>query len=571
MPDVLRFHGFELVPSAYELRRGSRVIKLERLAMELLLLLIDRRDTLVSREEIAEKLWGKDVYIDAENGVNTAIRKIRRALADDSDRPRFIQTTSGKGYRFIAPVVEVSRAPMQTKRTLLAVLPFINLGQNPSEDYFCDGMTEETIANLGSVDPERLGVIARTSSMTYRNTTKSVSQIGNELDVDYILESSIRREHNQMRITAQLIRVQDQTHIWAASYDREASSALAVQAELGRAIAEQVLSRLPSCSGLRTQTTRPAAFDLYLRGRYCFAQRNLAGLTRAIDFYRQALAIDSNYSLANAGLADAYATLPITSDYRIDDCLVGVDAARKAVDDDPRSAEAHGALAACSFWLTWDWDTAIQSARYASELNPNYALAHFYLAHTFSNLGRHDEAEEEITRALRLDPFSVHLCAIHGQMLYQAGRLEASTAEARRAIALNHHSWLGHIILGKTQLQNSNIEAALVSFQNAFDFSGGNSEPLSLKAFSLAKLGRMDEAREVVSIMEESSKARYVPAYNIAMAYLGLGERERAIECLATAAAQRDARMIFLPVEPKWRDLNQDPRVRKLWPKAQQA
>jgi TolB-like protein len=216
LPRILKFGGFELTPSAYELRRGSRHVKVERLAMELLLLLVSRHDTVVSREEIAERLWGKDVYVDVENGVNTAIRKIRKALADNPRRPRFIQRVPGKGYRFIAPVAEEEEEGKTSpaKRIRLAVLPFSNYAGGPSEDYFCDGMTEETIAALGTVSPHNLGVIARTSAMAYRNTTKSISEIGRELAVDYVLESSVRREAKRIRITAQLIRVDDQTHVW---------------------------------------------------------------------------------------------------------------------------------------------------------------------------------------------------------------------------------------------------------------------------------------------------------------------------------------------------------------------
>lgn len=572
MPQILKFGGFELIPSTYELRRGTRPIKVERLAMELLLLLVSRRDALVSREEIAERLWGKDVYVDAENGVNTAIRKIRKALADNPDRPRFVLRVPGKGYRFIAPVSEESRpaAPSQ-KRVMLAVLPFANYGQDSSEDYFCDGMTEEIIASLGATSPENLGVIARTSSMVYRNTVKPISQIGKELGVDYILESSVRRESDRIRITAQLIRVEDQTHMWAANYDRESSTVLGIQAELGRAITVQVLAKLPGRYAPRVQTANLDAFDLYLKGRYYFAQRSKTGIARAIEFYNQALALDANYSLANAGLGDAYATLPITSDYASDNCVpLGMAAANKAVAQDENSSEAYTALAACSFWLTWEWDTAITAARRAIELNPSYSLAHFYLAHTFSNLSRHDEAEEEMRRANDLDPYSVHLRAIHGQMLYQAGCFDAAAIAARRAIALNPGFWLGYMILAKTQVESGDFQSALTSLQQAFDLSGGNSESLALKAFALAKLGELVRAKEIVEVMKETAKTRYVPAYNLALACNGLGDYDQAFEFLLSASKQNDVRMRFLPVDPRWRKMNREDRVRRLWPPPQQ-
>ncbi len=569
MSRVLKFGTFELVPSTFELRRGTRIVKVEKLAMELLLFLVSRRESLVSREEIAATLWGKDVFVDIEDGINTAIRKVRRALGDNPERPRFIQRVPGKGYRFIASVSEEYRHET-SNRVLLAVLPFANYGDDPPEDYFSDGMTEETIANLGSISPEHLGVIARTSSMTYKKTSKPISQIGKELGVDFVLESSVRREGSRIRITAQLIRVDDQTHVWAQNYDRDAAGVISVQAELGRAIADQVMATLPCRYERRAQTTNPDAFDLYLKGRYYFAQRSRMGITRAIEFYRHALALDPNYSLSHAGLADAYATLPITSDYPSDECRnVGMEAARTAVEFNESSAEAHSALAACSFWLTWDWDTAIRAATRAIALNPSYALAHFYLAHTSSNLCRHDEAEKEMKIAHELDPFSVHFRAIHGQMLYQAGRIEAAAASARRALALNPNVWLGHIMLAKTEIAARDFRSALTRLQRAFELSGGNSETLALKVVSLAALGEMEQAREIMTILKETTPTRYVPPCNIAMACCGLKEYDGALKYLQLAAKHNDVRLRYLPVDPLWREMNLDPRVRELWPPPQ--
>jgi len=232
--------------------------------------------------------------------------------------------------------------------------------------------------------------------MAYRNTPKSIADIGRELAVDYVMEGSVRREGNRIRITAQLSRVDDQTHVWAANYDRESSGILALQTELGHAIAEQVVAKVPGGIAVRRQTANPDAFDLYLKGRFYFAERSRPGVLRAIEFYNHALALDSSYALANAGLADAYATLPINSDYPTSDCRANaLPAGQRAVAQDSDSAEAHTALAAVFFWLTPDWSAGIDSARRAINLNPSYSLAHFYLAHTFSNLCLHDDAEAE--------------------------------------------------------------------------------------------------------------------------------------------------------------------------------
>jgi len=571
LPRVLKFGGFKLIPSTYELSRGSRQVKVERLAMELLLLLISEHDRVVSREEIAERLWGKGVYVDIENGVNTAVRKVRKALADNPKQPRFIQCVPGKGYRFIAAVAEEEAKTSPARRIYLVVLPFSNYAGDPSEDYLCDGMTEETIAALGTVSPQNLAVISRTSAMAYRNTPKSIADIGRELAVDYVMEGSVRREGNRIRITAHLSRVDDQTHVWAANYDRESSSILALQTELGHAIAEQVVAKVPGGIVVRRQTANPDAFDLYLKGRFYFAERSRPGVLRAIEFYNHALALDSSYALANAGLADAYATLPINSDYPTADCrAIALPAAQRAVAQDSHSAEAYTALAACFFWLTPDWSAAIDAARKAIKLNPSYSLAHFYLAHTFSNLCLHDDTEAEMKIVHELDPYSVPYHAIHGQMLYQAGRYEDAAAMARRAIALNANSWVGRFILGKTLIESGDLQAALAELQQAFELSGGSSEALALKAFALAMKGCLDQAKETVELLHRATEMRHVPAYSLALAYVGLGDDEAVLKWLRQAADQEDVRMRFLAVDPRWRELNRDERVRKLWPPPQQ-
>jgi TolB-like protein/Flp pilus assembly protein TadD len=569
MADRITFGRFSLDPDACELHRGLRLVKMERLPMELLLLLLSRRGSVVSRNEIVERLWGKDVYLDVESSVNTVIRKLRRALGDSAQNPKFVLTMPGRGYRFVARVDE-ENAPAKSRRLVVAVLPFENLSSDPAQDYFCDGMTEETIAGLGAASPDELAIIARTSAMRYKKTSKTIRQIGKELGADFILESSIRKEANHVRVTTQLIRAQDQIHQWAHSYDRDASSLIGLQTELGRDIAEQIKAKLSSPHTIRQQTLNPEAFDLYLKGRFQFASRTGEAITAAIRYYEQALAVDPHYSLAKAGIADAYATLPITSDWRTADCLAkGMLAAQQAVFGNEFSAETHTSLAACCFWLSDDWNGAIREAQRAIELNPSYALAHFYLAHTYSNLARHDQAEAAIGRALALDPFSVHLHAIHGQLLFQAGRYEDSARAARRACELNPNAWLGHHILGKTRLEAGDYDQAVREFKTAIGCSGGNTEPLSLKIFALARSGYREQALAIMTEMEKLCQGRYVPPYNLAMAMNGLNRPAEAFSFLQRAAKENDVRLKFLAFDPKWKEMNRDARVRALWPKPQ--
>jgi len=383
--DVVKLgDNLELDRVAYELRRSGRALKLERIPMEILLLLIERKGQLVSREDIIERIWGKDVFLDTDTSINSAIRKIRQVLKDDPEKPTFIQTVTGKGYRFICPMpvhaaaavnqamvlerdpepvnpiakVEANQAvfvpPLPARRfrparsiasvaalavflaagtyllrvrtrspsavtphrAMLAVLPFANLSNDPEQEYFSDGLTEETITDLGEINPDRLGVIARTSSAAYKRTTKTVAQIGRELGVDYVLEGSVRREGGVARISAQLIRVKDQVHLWAHNYDREPVGALALQDELGRAIAQQVQVQLTPSYGTRSvnkYAPNPEAYELYLKGRFHMNKRTFPEIEKSTDYFQESIQKDPGFALAYAGLADSYLAHAITS------------------------------------------------------------------------------------------------------------------------------------------------------------------------------------------------------------------------------------------------------------------
>jgi len=564
MSKPVRFNGFVLDPSAYKLRSGKRTIRLERLPMELLLLLVERQGELVTREQIAARLWGEGVFVDVENGINTAIRKLRRALGDDSGQPRYIETVAARGYRFM-PEISAPDA-RATHAVMLAVLPFLNLSRDASQEYFADGLTEETIAALGAIEP--LGVIARTSSMAYKGTTKTVSQIGRELGVQYVLESSIRREADRVRVTAQLIRVKDQTHVWAQSYESSSTSLLDVQNQLARAIAAQVQIKLPSWPA-RLLAERGAAnaeaHDAYLRGRFYWNLRTSTNIKRAMEYFREAIHADPRYSVAYAALAEAYATLPITSDAPTAECLpAAVDAAQAALRLDPDCSEAHSSLACAKFWMEWDWKNAEAAARKAIALNPSFALAHLYCAHILSNSGRHVEAAREIACALQLDPLSPHMHAIRGQLLFQAGRYADAEASVHKALVLNPRSWIAHVIAGKLELVAGHLDQALASLQTSFTHADGNTEPLSLQGYCYARCGKREEARRILEVLAELSTRRYVPPYNVAMVYAGLEDRDSAVAWLKRAHADHDVRMVFLPVDPKWAALNQSREVRDL-------
>ena len=568
MAQRIRFGDFELNVASYELRRRGRPVHVERLPMDLLLLLVSRPGDLVTREDIVAKLWGEDVFLDTENAINTAVRKLRQALHDHPKNPTFVQTVPAKGYRFAAPLRSEATAA-NTDRVMLAVLPFENLTGDANMEYFSDGLTEETIATLGRVSPAEMGVIARTSSMAYKRTTKSVRQIGGELRVDYVVESSVRADADRLRVTVQLIRVDDQTHLWAETYERTANRLLSIQDELGRAIAEKVRIHLPLAGAVvsRRHTVSADAYDLYLRGRFYWNQRTRAALERSIGYFEQALELDPNYALAHSGVADCYAMLPITSDAATRECLPRASgAARSAVAADATCAEAHASVAACKFWMEWDWESAEAEARQAIALQPNYALAHLLCAHILSNSERHEEAEEEIRAAAELDPASTHMRAIYAQLLFQARRYEAAMAQARKALVLNPDAWIANIVTGKLHIQYGRFDEAQHSLQRAFDLSGGNTEALGLRGYAHAKAGTSDQARDVLTTLADMAKHRYVPPYNIALVYAGLGEVDSVVRELRKAYEERDVRLVFLPVDPKWDEFRADARIRALYP-----
>jgi TolB-like protein/DNA-binding winged helix-turn-helix (wHTH) protein/Flp pilus assembly protein TadD len=629
-PATYRFREFELDVAAYELRRRGRAVRLERRPMDLLILLVERRRQLVSRAEIVGRLWGDGVFVDVEMGINTAIRKVRQALGDSSDSPAFVETVQGRGYRFIADVDPVpdggadvspqedprpvpappaapstqppeARPPGETtprprgrvwvaavigamllatigaalwRRTLappatviLAVLPFENLSGDPQHDYMADGLTEETIAALGQIEPH-LNVIGRTSTLAYRRSGKSLAQMGTELGVDYVVESSLRAEGARLRITSKLIRLRDQVQVWSASYDSEPTSVLALQRELSTAIVEQIRQRLSPerLSALaRRQTRDPQAYDLYLRGRYVWNQLKPPATREAIKYFERATEIDRDYALAWSGLADAYVASPINGDAAPLEVLPRARAAAEhAVRADARLAEAQNSMAMVHFWQGWDIPSAEVAFRRAIALDPAYELAQRTLGVMLAHAGRYDEAKPLLRRARELEPLNPMSHALSSHVAYLAGDHPEAVAFARQAIVVDPELWIGHFLLGEAAERLDQDELALEELSASARLSGGNSKALALRGFVLAGLGRTREAREVLDTLAAVRQARYMPPYATALIHAGLGETAAALEWLDRAYDVRDVHLVYLPVDPKWDGLRADPRFRAL-------
>lgn len=570
-PDKVRFGPFTLDIARYELTRSGKPVRLERIPMDMLILLVRESGKLVQREEIIERLWGKDVFFDTDNSINTAIRKIRRALGEDPEKPRYIETVLGKGYRFKSPQDGARRmadpARIERPAIMLAILPFENLSGDPGQDYFSDGLTEETIMRLGRMAPQRMGVIARTSSMAYKRTDKSIRQIGEELGVDYVLEGSVRREPERVRVTAQLIRVKDQIHLWAENFDRSPKSMLDIHGEVGAAIAAQVRLKLTpeEESQLRSSYMEdPEAHDLYLRGRFHHAKVTFTELQKAIGYFRRAIEVDPGYVIAYSGLAESFVRLPITSDIPSRDAFPPARAAvAKALELDANSAEAHGSDAAVKFWYEWDFAAAEAAARKAIALNANYWMAHLYLGHVLSNVGRHEEALAAIQQARMLDPLSLIANTLHGQFLYQAGKVEESVRQLQATLELEPRFWVAHICLAKSFEQLGRHDEALAACEKAEEFSGGNSEALSLAGYVHAVSGDIAKAEEKLQQMLEQKLKRYVPPYNLALVFASLKQVDEALRWLGQAEEERDVHMTFLR-DHKWDGLRADPRFKDM-------
>jgi TolB-like protein/Flp pilus assembly protein TadD len=453
---------------------------------------------------------------------------------------------------------------------MLAVLPFENLSGDPNEDYFSDGLTEELITQLGALSPDQLGVIARTTSMAYKRTSKSVQQIAGELRVDYILESSVRRDGDQMRISVQLIRTRDQVHVWADSYDRQISHSIALQEEVAKAVAEQIKIKLgPPHSG----PSSPRALDqqaneAYLRGRYFQNQFTVVGFGKAINYFQQAIDRDPSFAEAYSGLAESYNFLVVTDAMSTQDGeSKALGAARQAVALGEGRAESHSALGNVMVGL-WNWSQAEAELKRAIELNPSYSTEHRIYAALLVTLKRHEEAWEQINEAMRLDPLSMPNNAEVVRTLYYARDYDRAIEQATKVFQLDPDYYRTHFWLARVYAQKRMSEEAIAESEKVLQAMPDSSVGLTELAYSLAAGGRRPEARRILQHLEEKSKRDFVPAYNFAVVHLALDEQDRALYFLQRAYKERDWALMVLAVEPRLDSLRSDPRFQELVRKA---
>lgn len=604
----LKFENIELDLSSYQVRRNGSVIKLERIPMELLILLAGRNGQLVSREEIIEKLWGKDVFVDSEHGVNTAIRKIRNALQDDPENPRFIETVVGKGYRFVAPLAtppEEQAFPAASVdhrshfrrfvllgacvlaavavgayvgvrhfwpggtapdgRTMLAVLPFENLTGDPDQEYFSDGLTEEMITQLGRLDPRQLGVIARTSAMSYKHSSKAVDQIGRELGVNYILEGSARREGGRVRITAQLIQVRDQSHVWAAEYDREMRSVLQLQSEVADAIGNEV--RLKIAPAQRVHPANPQAVNLeayeaYLKGRYFIEKWTEEGTRVGREYFEQAIQKDPNYALAYAGLADSYVwgRAGLSPQEALRRARA---AATKAMQLDSTLGEPHAALAQIKFVNDWDWAGAEAEFKRAIELNPNDTNALHMYSHYLLSMGRIQESLDVSRRALEHDPVSPTMQLHLGFHYLTARQYDLAIPQYLKVLQADPSLPDAHNQLAVAYRQKGLLDQSVAEYLQVETLLGMTPDQIAELKAAYARSGMRGFWLTVLEFTESSDQSRISP-YQVASYCAILDKRDEAFEWLGKAYESHDSGLVAIKTDSDFDSLHSDSRYANL-------
>jgi TolB-like protein/DNA-binding winged helix-turn-helix (wHTH) protein/Flp pilus assembly protein TadD len=467
----------------------------------------------------------------------------------------------------------VPRPTLASRRVMLAVLPVQNLSGNSSQDYVDDGLTEELIAQLGRLNPQQLGVIARTSSMAYKDTKKTIEQIGRELGVDYVLETSLRQSNGHLRFTAQLVRTSDQTHLWAQEYDKQAGDLISVQDEIGRIVADQIRVKLSPRSSDHVQPLRTVnneSHEAYLEGRYSMNRRSADGLTKGIAFFQEAIEKDPSNARAYAGLADSYNLMVF---YGYLESSLGIvhakEAAERAIAIDDSLAEGHAALAYVNFMWLWDWAVAEQEFRRAIELNQNYSTAHHWFALYLAAMNRPQEAAEEIKKAEILDPRSPIVKSAAGWIYYFARQPQLAGEECRSALQLDPDFMVAHSVLGLSYEDRGEYDQAISEFRRSIALSGIQQPTyLGYLGHAYAVSGKHDEAREVLRELDESAKVGHVGLLNKAVIYAGLGDKEEAIKTLQQAASQNDASRVWLRVNPQLESLRSDSRFTALLPKS---
>ena len=638
VPRILHFGVFEVDLKACELRKHGLRLKLPEQPFQVLAVLLENPGEIVTRDELRNRLWQGDTFVDFDHGLNNAVMRLREVLGDSSDNPRFVETIPRRGYRFIAPVAasavpapsvpheeldnvhgpvqaagtqlveppvsETPSEPVRGRRKFsatgptilvaallmaivlgaallhyrpfsvdktvpvrnksLIVLPLENLSGDKDQEYFADGMTDDLIANLAKI--RSLRVISRSTAMAYKGTRKPLSQIASELSVDAVVEGTVLRVGNRVRITAELVQVSTDRHLWADTYESQMGDILALQNRVSSAIVNEIRINLTPEEQQRLASNpaiAPEAHENYLKGRYYWNKRTDENLTKAIAYFEQATLQDPQYALAYAGLSDCYAIISA----EIFGTMPAAEAAPKAkaaalraLEIDPTLAEAETSLATVKFNYDWDWNAAAEGFANAIQRNPSYATAYQRYSLYLMAMGRPADSFDQINKARELDPLSISINFSLGWRLYMARQYDRAIQQLRNTLEMDPSYELPHLVLGLSYAQKGSFDLAIPELRKAVELSHGTPLMISALANAYARSGNKAEAEKLLAELVSQSKKQYVSPYYFAVVCVGLGEREKALDWLEKAFADRSNGLVFLKVEPELDDLRSNPR-----------
>jgi len=626
---VVRFGTFEVSLQSGEVRKAGLRIRVQQQPMKLLEILLEHPGEVVTREELRSRVWPGESFGDFDQALNIAIRKLRSALGDSAESPRFIETLPKRGYRFIADVSVVdtdarprkqelvagdlpatdpgpkiqgiglavapqrrlwptrwiivalalvlslailsvwlfrSRAPAPTGIRSIAVLPLENLSGDASQNYFADGMTDELITDLAQIGALR--VISRTSVMVYKGARKPLPQIARELNVDAVVEGTVLRSGDEVRITAQLIEASTDKHLWSQSYEGELRDTLALQNRVASAIADQIrinLTPQEQAALKNVKVVNPEAYESYLKGRYFWNKRTGDGLKVALAYFKQAIEEDPQYAQAYSGLADTYALL---GDWQYavmtpkEAFPKAKAAAIKALELDSSLGEAHNSLAFVLDGFDWDFDSAGKEFQRAIELNPGYATAHHWYAWHLSLLGRFDDAIAEMRKAENLDPLSLIINADLAELLGLAHSYDESIRQSLKTIEMDPNFALAHNQLAQAYLQKQLYDEAVAEMQKAVQLSGDSPTCIANLARAYVASGKRSEAAKLLGDLKKRSNPGYSNASEIAMIYASFGDADQAMNWLEKGFEERFNPGVLL--RPGFDPLRSDSRFQNL-------
>lgn len=582
----ISFGLFELDPSTGELRKEGRKVRLQEKPLQLLFELVRRPGQVVTRRELERDLWQESPFLDFEAALNSSVRRLRRALGDSADAPRFIATVPRRGYQFIAPVAtdgaiadeprgragrrrrwrwasasllavtvgtaatawwwSVATRPPSTEPVKLAILPFLNIDPDPEREFFTDGLTEELIAGVASIVPSRLGVIARTSAMRYKGTDKTVPEIGRELGVSHVLEGSARREGEWVRITAQLVRASDGMHLWARSYERPVGEVFAVQREIAELVARSLeIELLPESEGSSPwpAKTSPGAYEAYLKGNYFWNRLSAEDAEKSVESFEQATALDPAYAPAWAGLARAY-HLQASGDYVPDGegYPLSRQAALRALELDERLGVAHASLGFVAFLHDWDFLAAERHFQRALELDAGSSMVHHMYAIHLAAAGRMAEARAEMERTVALDPLSLLARTQLATLCQLTGDGEEAERQLQEAVELDPRSAYTKRAAAAFQWRRGQRNLAIAGFEGVWEQAPHPRVGLSL-SWMYARTGRRAEARALLEEVTSGPGSEALSPAEVGAVHAALDEPEVARALLEKALAERDDRL----------------------------